>query len=264
MNLKWKKKKENPKLFERKKENYIYGENEITCEVSFRGKTGDEAMREFFGEEVYQNMLKEREEEKRLKELEEKKRLKEMEEEKRLNPSASHTLNCCEVKELEEEKKLKERDEEKIVKEIGEEKILNPSNSLALKGEIKEMIEEKRLNSNTSFSLKYEKKEVEEEKMPPNTLDSSFHGNDKQNKNDIEGLSSKSWVIDPRFRGNDINRNDISDISDTSLTLECDKKEEEKIVNTLDYCFRRNDVFKSFWRQREPGSKTVITIFSYF
>ncbi len=241
MNLKWKKKKENPKLFERKKENYIYGEDEITCEVSFRGKTGDEAIREFFGEEVYQNMLKEREEEKRLKE---------MEEEKRLNLSASITLNYCEVKELEEKKKLKERDEEKIVKEIGEEKILNPSNSLALKGEIKEMIEEKRLNSNTSFSLKYEKKEVEEEKMPPNTLDSRLYGNDKWNKNDIEGLSSRSWVIgshscgndnqvrsankaridklDSCFFGNDINRNDISNISDTSLTLECEKKEEEK------------------------------------
>ncbi len=208
MNLKWKKKKENPKLFERKKENYIYGENEVTFEVSFRGKTGDEAMREFFGEEVYQNMLKEREEEKRLKELEEKKRLKEMEEEKRLNPSASLTLNCCEVKELEEEKKLKERDEEKIVKEIGKEMILKPSNSLVLKGEIKEMVEEKRLNSNTSFNLKYEKKEVEEEKMLPNTLDSRFCGNN---------------------------------ISDTSLTLECDKKDENKILNTLDSRFCGND-----------------------
>jgi len=152
MNLKWKKKKENPKLFERKKENHMYGEEEITCEVSFIGKTGDEAIREFFGEEVYQNMLKEREEKKRLKEMEEEKRLKEMEEEKRLNPSNFLTLKCCEVNEIGEEKRLnpngsltlncevkesgevkglKKKEEEKSLKQMEEEKRLNPNASLA-------------------------------------------------------------------------------------------------------------------------------------
>jgi len=147
MNLKWKKKKENPKLFERKKENHMYGEEEITCEVSFIGKTGDEAIREFFGEEVYQNILKEREEKKRLKEMEEEKRLNEMEEEKRLNPNASLTPNC-EVKESGEVKGLKEKEEEKSLKEMEEEKRLNPNASLAPKCcEVKELEEEKKLKA---------------------------------------------------------------------------------------------------------------------